>query len=88
MTTIGFKENSLESSCGSNSGWKFCSDNKAIVVGFGINLVHSATIMHSRKSSELANKDWFEKINVRFKQNVKKHVSVKMRKSKWKVILW
>ncbi|GAB3902928.1 AAC(3) family N-acetyltransferase [Mucilaginibacter boryungensis] len=36
----------LGTSCGINSAWKYCVDNDAIVVGIGIDLTHSLTIIH------------------------------------------
>lgn len=86
ITSSEFVQNNFESCCGPNSGWKFCVENNAIVVGLGINLVHSATIMHV---SEENHKDWpvsnwYENIDVEIiNNNIKKNIVVKNRKSKW-----
>tara|TARA_B110000238_G_C16116595_1_gene435155 strand:- start:144 stop:1055 length:912 start_codon:yes stop_codon:yes gene_type:complete len=86
ITCREFEQNNFESSCGPNSGWKFCSDNNAIVVGLGINLVHSATIMHVAEENheDWPISDWYEKIDVEIiNKNIKKNIVVKNRKSKW-----
>ena len=40
---------------GPNSSWKFCVDNKAIVVGLGVDMPHFLTITHV---NEECTKDW------------------------------
>jgi len=32
--------------CGENSSWKYCSDRRAWIIGLGIDLVHSLTMIH------------------------------------------
>ena len=86
LTTHTFNENEIESSCGPNSGWKFCSDNNAIVVGLGVNLTHSLTIMHVAEENH--NKwpinDWYDIIKFEIiNNNIKNNVVVKNRKEKF-----
>lgn len=84
ITSHNFQK--IESSCGPYSGWKFCSDNNAIVVGLGVNLTHSLTIMHVAEENHESwhINDWYEKIQVEItnKKKIKK-VVVKNRKEKW-----
>ncbi len=86
ITSSNFDQNNFESCCGPNSGWKFCVEKNAIVVGLGINLVHSATIMHVSEENheEWPISNWYENINVEIVNNkIKKNIVVKNRKSKW-----
>ena len=52
--------NDVNSSCGPNSGWKYCAENNAIVVGLGIDLVHSLTIMHVAEENH---DNWYKVFN-------------------------
>ena len=84
ITSHNFQK--IESSCGPYSGWKFCSDNNAIVVGLGVNLTHSLTIMHVAEENHESWQinDWYEKIEVEIINKKKiKNVVVKNRKEKW-----
>ena len=42
--------------CGNNSSWKFCADNDAIIVGFGVDLTHSLTMIHV--AEDVLDEDW------------------------------
>ena len=86
ITTHNFNNNVMESSCGPNSGWKFCSDNNAIVVGLGVNLTHSLTIMHVAEENHKnwPIDDWYDIIKVEIiNNNTKNNVVIKNRKEKW-----
>jgi len=50
--------------CGRNSSWAFCVENDAIVVGLGIDLTHSLTILHVAEDlfmEEWPIKNWYRK---------------------------
>ena len=49
-------------SCGELSSWKFCSDNGAWILGMGIDLTHSLTIVHVNEESNKPwpNNDWYD----------------------------
>jgi len=72
--------------CGEGSSWQFCVENNAIVVGIGIDLTHSLTIMHV---AEDANNNW--PITGWYRERIfsinsggnKKEVTVLERKPKW-----
>ena len=60
------------SSCGDFSSWKYCSDNEAWVLGMGIDLTHSLTIIHVNEESNhylWPIKDWFEEKKVLVTEN-------------------
>ena len=42
--------------CGINSSWNFCAENNAFVVGLGIDLTHSLTMIHV--AEDILDKDW------------------------------
>ena len=86
ITKHHFNDNVMESSCGPKSGWKFCSDHNAIVVGLGVNLTHSLTITHVAEENHKTwpVKGWYDKIKVEISTgNTKKNVVVKNRKTRW-----
>lgn len=72
--------------CGEGSSWQFCVENNAIVVGIGIDLTHSLTIMHV---AEDANNNWpikgwyRERIFSINSDSNKKVVTVLERNPKW-----
>jgi len=74
-------------SCGKNSSWAFCVEKDAIVVGLGIDLVHSLTITHVAAElwmDEWPVKDWcririFDVVDGEFR----KRISVLERKPFW-----
>ena len=73
--------------CGKGSSWEFCVDNNAVIVGLGIDLTHSLTIMHV---AEDANpnwpiKDWYgkRKYNVIDESNESHLIEVLERNPKW-----
>lgn len=73
-------------SCGKGSSWEYCVKNNAVVVGIGIDLTHSLTIMHV---AEDANenwpvKDWYRdrKFSIANKGE-KKEVTILERNPKW-----
>ncbi|HEX8576507.1 MAG TPA: AAC(3) family N-acetyltransferase [Flavobacterium sp.] len=83
-------ENNLKGnliSCGTGSSWEFCVNNNAVVVGVGIDLTHSLTIMHvaeevNPESWPIA--DWFRTRKfLIINNNQKKEVTVRERKPKW-----
>lgn len=48
--------------CGENSSWKYCLDNNAIIVGLGIDLTHSLTMIHVAEDiqhNKWPVKDWY-----------------------------
>lgn len=95
IVAIGYKsqkmmENNLidfATACGKNSAWKFCVDNDAIVVGIGVDLTHSLTIMHVAEDvldDKWPIKDWyrertFKVIDDGFEEKIK----VRERRPEW-----
>ena len=78
--------NEINSSCGPNSGWKYCVDNNAIVVGLGISLGDNLTIMHVAEENHYnwPVKNWYKKLNVEITNNIEtKKIIIKNRRSKW-----
>jgi len=48
--------------CGKNSSWKFCLDNDAFIIGLGIDLTHSLTMIHVAedcKEDDWPIKNWY-----------------------------
>lgn len=60
-------EKNLEGDCpsphGSNSSWKYCVDNNAIVIGLGVDMPHFLTITHVNEecSADWPIKNWYRK---------------------------
>lgn len=72
---------------GENSSWKFCLDNQAIIVGLGIDLAHSLTILRTYEECNFSSwpvKDWYNKrlFNI-IDKNFVTSISVLDRKSFW-----
>jgi aminoglycoside 3-N-acetyltransferase len=78
---------SNSSSCGDTSSWKFCLDNGAWVLGMGIDLTHSLTIIHVLEESNHDSwpiKDWFESKKFKIITNgISKEVEVMDRREVW-----
>jgi len=74
------------SSCGPYSSWKYCTDRNALVVGIGLDLTHSLTIMHvaEENKNEWPIKNWFRKRKFKIidgdQQNI---IEVNERRPKW-----
>jgi len=63
MMADNIKEENLPS-CGRNSSWAFCVENNAIIVGLGIDLCHSLTMMHVAADLYMEQwpiKNWYRK---------------------------
>jgi len=75
--------------CGINSSWKFCVDNNALVVGLGVDLTHSLTIIHVAEDLMGENwpiKNWYRNRKFRIidsENNFNKVINVKERNPKW-----
>lgn len=73
--------------CGVNSSWNYCVENNALVVGIGIDLVHSLTIMHV--AEDILGEKWYIKNWYRdrkFKiidRDFDTTITVKERRPKW-----
>jgi len=90
MAEVMMKDNLLgnkPTACGINSSWNFCVNNNAFVVGIGIDLIHSLTIIHVAEDlldSKWPVKDWYHerkfKIIDRDYETIK---VVKERRRKW-----
>lgn len=73
-------------SCGKGSSWHFCVENNAVVVGIGIDLTHSLTIMHVAEdaNSNWPIKGWYRERIFSINNGVnKKEVIILERKPKW-----
>lgn len=73
--------------CGANSAWKFCYDKNALILGLGIDLVHSLTIMHVAEDcweDEWNKRNWYRKrkFNIIDKE-FKTEIVVRERKPVW-----
>ena len=72
---------------GINSSWKFCVDHNAIVVGLGVNLEHSLTILHTIEDCLYPNwpiMNWYKQITFRILDiDFDQEVTVMERKAKW-----
>ncbi|HLD53093.1 MAG TPA: AAC(3) family N-acetyltransferase [Sediminibacterium sp.] len=77
----------LPSSCGPNSSWKYCLDNGAWIVGLGIDLTHSLTMIHVAeecKNEMWPIKGWFEQIKYKIIDRDKTNfITANVRKEKW-----
>jgi aminoglycoside 3-N-acetyltransferase len=95
MTAIGplaraMMEHNLDgdkpSSHGPNSSWKYCLDHNSLVIGLGIDLVHSLSIMHVAEESfsDWPVKDWYRERQFKIQdKDFKTDIAVKERKPKW-----
>ena len=72
---------------GINSSWKFCVDNDANIIGLGIDLVHSLTIVHTIEDCQYPNwpiNNWYNnKIFNIVDLNFEKRLEVFERKAIW-----
>lgn len=75
------------SSCGKNSSWNYCFENDAYILGLGIDLTHSLTMIHVAEESFFETwpqQDWFEEKKLRIIDNEFENIiSVYERKEKW-----
>jgi aminoglycoside 3-N-acetyltransferase len=73
--------------CGKYSSWAFCAENSAIVLGIGIDLCHSLTIVHvatDLKKEQWPVKNWYRRrIFDIIDTNFRKRISVLEREPKW-----
>lgn len=82
-------ENNLKGdlkSCGKGSSWEYCVENDAVIVGIGIDLTHSLTIIHVAEdaNSKWGVKDWYRNRKYLITHNnEKKEITVLERKPKW-----
>lgn len=79
-------EGEFKTGCGKNSSWKYCVDHDAIVVGIGVDLTHSVTMLHVAEDSH-ANwpiQNWYRDAKYLIVDGDKETViSVKERDPKW-----
>jgi aminoglycoside 3-N-acetyltransferase len=72
---------------GTNSSWKFCVDNNAKIIGLGINLVHSLTILHTIEDCKYPYwpiKNWYIEKNFNIIDGAfEKRVNVLERRAIW-----
>jgi aminoglycoside 3-N-acetyltransferase len=75
--------------CGLNSSWKYCVDNNALIVGIGVDLTHSLTIIHVAEDILGKNwpiKNWYRDRKFRVidtQNNFDKIIDIKERHPKW-----
>lgn len=73
-------------SCGPNSSWKYCLDNNAWIVGLGIDLTHSLTMIHVAEecSENWPIMDWYDTRSYRIiDSQIVDEVTIRVRKEKW-----
>jgi aminoglycoside 3-N-acetyltransferase len=72
---------------GVNSSWKFCVDHDAIIIGLGIDLVHSLTITHTIEDCAYPNwpvKEWYSEKKFKIvDKEFEERIKVLERKAKW-----
>lgn len=75
------------SSCGEKSSWKFCMDNNAWILGLGIDLTHSLTMIHVMEETNhnlWPIESWFEEKKFKIiENNVIKKINILDRKEIW-----
>jgi aminoglycoside 3-N-acetyltransferase len=73
------------SSCGPHSSWNFCYENNAEIIGIGIDLVHSLTMIHvAEETINWPVKNWFTDRNFKIIDNDNTiYLKIKDRKLKW-----
>lgn len=89
--SVDITENNItgEFPCGLNSSWKYCVDNNALVVGIGVDLTHSLTIIHVAEDMLGINwpiKNWYRERKFRVidtQNNFDKIIDIKERHPKW-----
>jgi aminoglycoside 3-N-acetyltransferase len=73
--------------CGKGSTWDFCYQNNAIIVGLGVDLTHSLTMIHVAEDLLDSNwpiANWYRKKRFKItKDDVVKVVNLRERKPKW-----
>jgi aminoglycoside 3-N-acetyltransferase len=73
--------------CGAQSSWKFCADHGAIIVALGVDMVHSATMIHVAEDShehEWPIRDWYRERKFRIVDHgTTSRVTVRERHPKW-----
>lgn len=73
-------------SCGVGSSWEFCVKNNAVIVGIGIDLTHSLTIMHVAEDTneKWPIKNWYRNRKFSITHNGEKNeITVLERKPNW-----
>jgi aminoglycoside 3-N-acetyltransferase len=72
-------------SCGPYSSWNFCFENNAEIIGIGIDLVHSLTMIHvAEETINWPIKDWYIERNIKLIDNNKiTYLKIKDRNPKW-----
>ncbi len=76
--------------CGTNSSWKFCADRRAKILGLGVDLVHSLTMMHVAEDSNpnWPIKEWYRKRTFKIIDGIEEQLlTVSERKPKWTINL-
>lgn len=72
---------------GIGSSWNYCVENNAVIVGIGIDLTHSLTIIHVAEDANVHNwpiKNWYRNRNFLIINGAeKKEITVKERNPKW-----
>ena len=73
------------SSCGPNSSWNFCFENNADIIGIGIDLVHSLTMIHvAEETMNWPIKNWYIDRTFKIIDNEKiVYLKIKDRNPKW-----
>ena len=96
IVAIGFKSLDITENntigkfpCGLNSSWKYCVDHDALIVGIGVDLTHSLTIIHVAEDVLGLNwpiKNWYRDRKFRVidaENNFDKILDIKERHPKW-----
>lgn len=74
--------------CGHNSSWRFCAEKRAKLLGFGVDLVHSLTMIHVAEDS---NPNWpidgwyRDRVFTIIDGDFQKTLKVRERKPKWAI---
>lgn len=73
--------------CGENSSWKFCADNHAKILGLGIDLTHSLTLIHVAEDVNVDSwpvKNWYrDRLCIVIDGNEQQEIVVRERHPKW-----
>jgi aminoglycoside 3-N-acetyltransferase len=88
---VNITENNLQDEfpCGINSSWKYCVDHNALIIGIGVDLTHSLTIIHVAEDILGQNwpiKNWYRDRKFRvidMQNNFDKIINIKERHPKW-----
>ncbi len=76
--------------CGTNSSWKFCADRRAKILGLGVDLVHSLTMVHVAEdcNPDWPIKEWYRKRTFKIIDGIDQQLlTVGERKPKWTINL-